>query len=108
MKARGTKGATHRTRDRHACRERQIARMDKPVDYIVSRGAGEKAASIRDIYNEEDAFNLSKHYVGAYRARLNANLAFYDGLDGKVDWPLDQQGNHPLTELLLADFLVVD
>jgi len=63
---------------------------------------------IRDIYNEEDAFNLSKHYVGAYRARLNANLAFYDGLDGKVDWPLDQHGNHPLTELLLADFLVVD
>jgi hypothetical protein len=63
---------------------------------------------IRDIYNEEDAFNLSKHYLGAYRARLNANLAFYDGLDGKVDWPLDPQGNHPLTELLLADFLVVD
>ena len=63
---------------------------------------------IRDIYNEEDAFNLSKHYVGAYRARLNANLAFFDGLDGKIDWPLDQQGNHPLTELLLADFLVVD
>jgi len=63
---------------------------------------------IRDIYNEEDAFNLSKHYVGAYRARLNANLAFYDSLDGKVDWPLDQHGNHPLTELLLADFLVVD
>ena len=44
---------------------------------------------IRDIYNEEDAFNLSKSYVGAYRARLNANLAFYDGLDGKVDWSLD-------------------
>src|SRR5271157_1706751 len=44
---------------------------------------------IRDIYNEEDAFNLSKTYAGAYRARLNANLAFFDGLDGKVDWPLD-------------------
>ena len=63
---------------------------------------------IRDIYNEEDAFNISKNYAGAYRARLNANLAFFDGLDGKVDWPLDQHGNHPLTELLLADFLVVD
>ena len=63
---------------------------------------------IRDIYNEEDAFNLSKTYAGAYRARLNANLAFFDGLDGKVDWPLDPHGNHPLTELLLADFLVVD
>ena len=49
-----------------------------------------------------------RHYVGAYRARLNANLAFFDGLDGKVDWPLDPHGNHPLTELLLADFLVVD
>ena len=63
---------------------------------------------IRDIYNEEDAFNLSKYYVGAYRARLNANLAFYDGLDSKLDWPLDPHGNHPLTELLLHDFLVVD
>ena len=63
---------------------------------------------IRDIYNEEDAFNLSKNYVGAYRARFNANLGFFDSLDGKVDWPLDHQGNHPLTELLVADFLVVD
>jgi len=63
---------------------------------------------IRDLYNNEDAFNLSKNYLGAYRARLNANLAFYDGLDGKTDWPLDEHANHPLTELLLADFLVVD
>ena len=47
-------------------------------------------------------------YPGAYRARLNANLAFWDGLDGKVDWPPDEDGNHPLTELVLADFLVVD
>ena len=45
---------------------------------------------------------------GAYRARLNANLAFWDGLDGKADWPTDENGGHPLTELVLADFLVVD
>ena len=63
---------------------------------------------IRDLYNAEDAFNLGPDYVGAYRARLNANLAFFDRLDGKIDWPPDEQGNHPLTELLLADFLVVD
>jgi hypothetical protein len=25
-----------------------------------------------------------------------------------IDWPPDEHGNHPLTELLLADFLVVD
>ena len=63
---------------------------------------------IRDLYNMEDAFHLGDTYGGAYRARLNANLAFWDGLDGKVDWPTDEDGNHPLTDLVLADFLVVD
>ena len=63
---------------------------------------------IRDLYNAEDAFDLGPAYAGAYRARLNANLAFFDRLDGKIDWPPDDQGIHPLTELLLADFLVVD
>jgi hypothetical protein len=63
---------------------------------------------IRDLYNQEDPFRLGRPYAGAYRARLNANLAFYDSLDDKIAWPLDEQGNHPLTELLLADFLVVD
>ena len=63
---------------------------------------------IRDLYNSEDAFALIPDYVGAYRARLNANLSFWDSLDGKTDWPLDERGNHPLTQLLLADFLVID
>ena len=63
---------------------------------------------IRELYNCEDGFNLSKTYLEAYRARFNANLAFFDSLDGKTDWPLDERGNHPLTELLLDDFLVVD
>jgi hypothetical protein len=63
---------------------------------------------LRDLYNTEDAFHLSEHYVEAYRARLNGNLAFFDRLDHRTDWPADERGNHPLTELLLADFLVVD
>jgi hypothetical protein len=63
---------------------------------------------LRDIYNLEDTFHLGKDYRGAYRARLNANLAVFDHLDGKTDWPLAPDGNHPLTELLLADYLVVD
>ncbi len=63
---------------------------------------------LRDLYNNEDAFHLAQDYLGAYRARLNATLAFFDGLDGKTDWPLDARGAHPLSELLLADFLVVD
>jgi hypothetical protein len=63
---------------------------------------------IRDLYNSEDAFSLAPYYLNAYRARLNANLAFYDGLDGKADWPVNDRGDHPLTEFLLADFLVLD
>jgi hypothetical protein len=63
---------------------------------------------IRDIYNMEDGFHLASSYLGAYRARLNANLAFWDGLDGKTRWQPDADGKHPLTDLFLADFLVVD
>jgi hypothetical protein len=63
---------------------------------------------IRDLYNMDDRFHPAHVYEGAYRARLNANLAFWDGLDGKVDWPLDEHGAHPLTELVLADYLIVD
>ena len=63
---------------------------------------------LRDLWNMDNAFHPSHDYEGAYGARLNANLAFWDGLDGKTDWPLDEHGAHPLTELMLADFLVVD
>src|SRR5690242_16939820 len=37
-----------------------------------------------------------------------SNLAFWDGLDGKTDWPAGGDGAHPLTGLILADYLVVD
>ena len=63
---------------------------------------------IRDLYNMEDAFHLGDSYAGAFRARLDANLAFWDGLDGKQDWPIGEDGSHPLTDLVLADYLVVD
>ena len=63
---------------------------------------------IRDLYNMEDAFHLGDSYAGAFRARLDANLAFWDGLDGKQDWPTGEDGSHPLTDLVLADYLVVD
>jgi hypothetical protein len=63
---------------------------------------------VRDLYNLEDAFHMSKDYGSVYRARMHANLAMNDRLDGKADWPLGPDGAHPLTELLLADYLVVD
>ena len=50
---------------------------------------------IRDLYNMEDAFQLADGYQGAYRARLDANLAFWDGLDGKTDWPRGRERSAP-------------
>lgn len=76
--------------------------MDKASDAV------NRDLDVRDLYSEEDGFRLRPDYLGAYRARLNGSMGFYDGLDGKTDWPLDAQGTHPLTEMLLADFLVVD
>ncbi|MFD5754763.1 DUF4331 family protein [Streptomyces sp. NPDC127044] len=70
--------------------------------------AANKVVDLRDLYNEEDPFLLGPSYVAAYRSRLNANLVFFDGLDGELDWTTQPDGTHPLTELLLADFLVVD
>jgi hypothetical protein len=63
---------------------------------------------IRDLYNQEDAFGLGPSYLGAFRSRLNANLSFWDRVDGATDWPPDADGDHPLTKLLLNDFMVVD
>ena len=91
----------------------RLERVGRPEIKNITLGAKifdqvNRDLEIRDMYNNEDAFHLSEDYAGAYRARLNANLAFYDGLDGKTDWPLDEHGSHPLTELLLADHLIVD
>ncbi|MEA2271494.1 MAG: hypothetical protein QOI98_202 [Solirubrobacteraceae bacterium] len=63
---------------------------------------------LRELYNQEDPFELAPDYLGAYRARLNANLAVLDAIDGKIDWPLQPDGTHPLTELYLGDYQVVD
>jgi hypothetical protein len=73
-----------------------------------TRDAVNRSLEIRDLYNEEDAFNLGATYLEAFRARMNTMLPFWDELDGKTDWPLDDNGRHPLTDLLLADFMVVD
>jgi hypothetical protein len=63
---------------------------------------------VRDLYNLEDPYHVGPDYRNAYRARLNANLAYMDSWDGKADWTLDANGQHPMTDLILGDFLVVD
>ncbi len=91
----------------------RLERFGRPLMKSVVLGSKDfdtvnRDLDIRDLYNQEDPFKLGPTYLGAYRARMNANLGFWDGLDDKSDWPLDGQGTHPLTELLLADFMVVD
>lgn len=91
----------------------RLERFGRPLMKSVVLGAKHldtlnRDLDIRDLYNQEDAFKLGPTYLGAYRARMNANLAFWDGIDQKTDWPLGEKGVHPLTELLLADFMVVD
>jgi hypothetical protein len=63
---------------------------------------------LRDLYNREDTFALSRVYRQLYESRLDANLAFYDSLDGATAWPLGADGRHPLRDLLLDDFLILD
>ena len=67
-----------------------------------------RGVELRDLYNREDAFQLSKEYRPLYESRLDANLAFFDGLDGNVEWPLGKNGQHPLRDLLIDDFLILD
>jgi uncharacterized protein DUF4331 len=91
----------------------RLERLGRPeVKNILLSDNGVDTANtvvdLHDLYNQEDPFRVAPTYMTAYRARLNANLRFFDCLDGKLDWSLQPDGTHPLTELLLADFLVVD
>ena len=67
-----------------------------------------KGVELRDLYNREDAFAISNVYRPLYESRLDANLAFWDGLDGKTALPLAPDGHHPLRDLLINDFLILD
>jgi hypothetical protein len=67
-----------------------------------------RGVELRDLYNREDAFALSREYRPLYESRLDTNLAFFDGLDGKTAWKLGSDGRHPLRDLLLGDFLILD
>ncbi len=67
-----------------------------------------RGVELRDLYNREDAFALSDVYRPLYESRLDANLAFFDGLDGTTAWPVATDGHHPLRDLIVDDFLILD
>ncbi|EPE96391.1 DUF4331 family protein [Rhizobium grahamii] len=67
-----------------------------------------KGVELRDLYNREDAFFLSKEYRPLYEARVGATLSFFDGLDAEIAWPPLADGRHPMRDLLIDDYLVLD
>jgi hypothetical protein len=67
-----------------------------------------RGVELRDLYNREDAFAISDVYRALYEARLDANLAAFDTLDGDTAWPLGSDGRHPLRDLFIDDFLIID
>jgi hypothetical protein len=91
----------------------RIERLGRPEikNFVLAnpmRDARTKGIELRDLYNKEDAFALSREYRPLYESRLDANLAFFDTLDGKTAWPLGADGRHPLRDLLAGDFLILD
>ena len=91
----------------------RIERLGRPeIKNLVlantTRDPHTKGIELRDLYNREDAFALSREYRPLYESRLDANLAFFDSLDGKTAWALGPDGRHPLRDLFISDFLVLD
>jgi hypothetical protein len=91
----------------------RIERLGRPeIKNVImantTRDPRTKGVELRDLYNREDAYALSGEYRPLYESRLDANLAFFDGLDGKTAWPLGPDGRHPLRDVLIGDFLVLD
>jgi len=66
-----------------------------------------KAIDVRDLYNRQDLFGEPGAYAEAIRSRFNANLHRLDSLDGNIDWPMTDDV-HPLTNLHMLDFTVID
>ena len=105
-----------------AVAESAVTRRGKPIrlervgrpeikNVIIANPARDprtRGVELRDLYNREDAFALSSEYRPLYEARLDVNLAFFDGLDDQTAWPMEPDGRHPLRDLLISDFLMLD
>ncbi|WP_280155021.1 DUF4331 family protein [Piscinibacter sp. XHJ-5] len=91
----------------------RIERVGRPEikNFVLAnpmRDPRTRGVELRDLYNREDAFALSPVYRPLYESRVDANLAFFDSLDGEEAWPIGPDGRHPLGDLLIADCLILD
>lgn len=91
----------------------RIERVGRPEmkNFVLAnplRDPRTRGVELRDLYNREDAFALSPVYRPLYESRVDANLLFFDGLDGEEAWPLGPDGRHPLRDMLINDCLILD
>jgi hypothetical protein len=89
----------------------RIERLGRPeIKNVLMANATRdpRGVELRDLYNKEDTFSVSKEYRPLYESRINASLTFFDGLDGKTAWPVGPDGRHPLLDLLMDDYLILD
>jgi len=63
--------------------------------------------SICDDFNQQDTFLKDQKNKKQIMSKINLNLKRWDNMDKQVDWPLVDD-NHPLSELIYADYLVMD
>jgi hypothetical protein len=96
--------ANSTTQDDATAPVRQLDRIGRPEITNVTMVAN-GAKDLRDLYNKEPPFS-SFRGDSPYRTRLRDNIAFYDRIDGKVEWP--EGDKEALADLLLDDFLVID
>ena len=67
-----------------------------------------RGVELRDLYNREDAFAVSPAYRALYESRFDANLTMFDRLDDAIGVADAADGRHPLRDLLMDDFLILD
>lgn len=97
-------GATTMTQDDANAPVRQLDRIGRPEITNVTMIAN-GAKDLRDLYNKEPPFSPPSD-ASPYLTRLRDNIAFYDRIDGKMEWP--EADKEALANLLLNDFLVID
>src|SRR5439155_15784165 len=78
--------ASTTTQDDASAPVRQLDRIGRPEITNVTMIAS-NATDLKDLYNQERPFNVSPDRAELYRARLRDKIAFYDRIDGKVEWP---------------------
>lgn len=85
---------------------RRFDRIGRPEVTNVTMVAHTGDKDLRDLYNVEKAFQVSKNGAASYRRHIEKNVAYYDKLDGLRDWTPEKA--HKYSEIIVDDFLLID